>query len=154
MKGWVGRLLVFLVPVASLGAAIPTLIESRKNHNEAAAHAALGEIGAAQAIFREADTEGDGKFDYGTLAELGAAGLIDAVLATGTRDGYVFEASYSATTPDFLWFATASPAEPGTTGDRYFCMNHEGVTFYRTDKAFDLNTTDCTIPAGVKAVGR
>ena len=32
-----------------------------------------------------------------------------------------------------------------TTGDRYFCANHEGVTFYTTEAAFALNNSDCNI---------
>ena len=58
------------------------------------------------------------------------------------------------TTSEFIWFATASPALPGTTGDRYFVTNHEGVTFYTSEAPFELNNIDCTIPATVRPVGR
>jgi hypothetical protein len=101
--------------------------------------------------------EGDDNLDYGTLRELGVAGpsgLIDRVLATGTKQGYLFEATYGATTSEFIWIGIASPAVPGTSGDRYFVTNHEGVTFYTSQAPFTLNAKDCTIPAGVRPVGR
>ena len=111
-----------------------------------------------QALFREGDKECDGILDYGTLAELSTAGasggLIDAVLGSGTKQGYLFEASYSATTSEFLWFATARPIVPGKGGDRYFVTNHQGVTYFTTAGPFAFNTTDCTIPAKAIAVGR
>ena len=95
--------------------------------------------------------------DYGTLAELNSAGetgLIDSVLGSGTKNGYYFEATYGSTTSEFIWFATARPSLPGTTGDRYFCTNHEGVTYYTSASPFRLNSVDCTIPAGAKPVGK
>ena len=81
-------------------------------------------------------------------------GLIGSVLGSGTKDGYLFEASYSETTSSFLWMAITSPVVPGTTGDRYFATNHQGVTYFTTSGPFELNTVDCTIPAGARPVGR
>ena len=136
--------------------AIPSMIEPRKGGNETAIIGALKTIGAAQGLFRESDMEGDGNLDYGTLSELatsGTTGLIDRVLGSGTKQGYLFQATYGATTSEFLWFAVARPTIPGTTGDRYFCTNHEGVTFYTFSQPFVLNSTDCQIPPGVQPVG-
>ena len=129
----------------------------RGGGNEGAAIGALKTVAAAQSLFRESDKEADGNLDYGTLSELasaGTTGLIDRVLGSGTKQGYLFEATYGASTSEFIWFATAGPALPGTTGDRYFCANHEGVTFYTSSGPFKLNSVNCTIPAGAKAVGR
>ena len=46
---------------------------------------ALKTIGTAQALFREADKEGDGNLDYGTLAELGEALWLEAVRPTAEQ---------------------------------------------------------------------
>ena len=129
---------------------IDSALQSRRNRNEVSALGARKTIGSAQALFREADKENDGNLDYGTLAELGAMGLIDAVLASGTKDGYLFEATYGATTSEFIWFATATPIVLGVTGDRYWATNHEGVSYYTTQAPFALNSVDCQMPPGVQ----
>ncbi len=93
---------------------------------------------------------------YGTLKELGEAGstgLIDSVLASGTKNGYLFKLRASPTHPEFMWMASASPALPKTTGDRWFVTNHEGVTYYSTQGEIPLND-ECKIPAGLQPVGR
>ncbi|RMG13089.1 MAG: prepilin-type N-terminal cleavage/methylation domain-containing protein [Planctomycetota bacterium] len=155
------ELMIVIAIIAIIAAiAIPNLIEARKNGNETAAIGALKTIGTSQSLFREADKEGDGNLDYGTLAELASAGggstvgLIDSVLGAGTKNGYLFSASYGAQTSEFLWFAVANPALPQTTGDRYFCANQEGVTFYTVSAAFAYNTDDCTVPANSTPVGK
>ena len=118
----------FMGVVAAI--AIPNLIEARKHGNEAAAIGALKTMGTAQSLFREGDKEGDEVFDYASLRELSDANLIDGILGSGTKQGYVFTCDASPTTPEFLWTATASPAVPETTGDRYFGTNQSGVIFY------------------------
>jgi hypothetical protein len=80
--------------------------------------------------------------------------LIDEILGSGTKNGYVFEATYGASTSEFIWFATARPVLPTTTGDRYFCSNHEGVTFYTSSGPFSMNSVDCTVPAWATPVGK
>lgn len=147
-----------LAVVVVIGAiAIPNLIKARKGGNETAPIGALKTIGAAQALFRESDKEGDGNLDYGTLSELataGTTGLIDRVLGSGTKNGYLFECTYGALTSEFIWIATATPTIPGTTGERYFVTNHEGVTCYTTAAPFVLNSVTCEIPPGSTPVGR
>ena len=152
------ELMIVIAIIAIIAAiAIPNLIEARKNGNETAAIGALKTIGAAQALFRESDKESDGNLDYGTLSELatsGTTGLIDRVLGSGTKQGYLFAATYGATTSEFIWFCVATPALPGTTGDRYFGTNHEGVTYYTSQGAFTLNGVNCQMPPNVQPVGR
>jgi type IV pilus assembly protein PilA len=134
--------------------AIPNLIEARKHGNEASAIGALKTINTSQTLFREGDKEGDMTLDYaGSLAELSAATLIDGVLGTGVKQGYVFQVAASPTTPEFLWMAVASPMTPGTTGDRYFVTNHSGVIFYSNTAPFPI-TPDCAIPSNAVPVGR
>lgn len=152
-----GTLLILGVLVLGIYLASKTgnVIDERRWGNDRAAIGALKTIAGAQGRFREEDTEGDGLLDYGTLAELSVAGgLVDPVLGSGAKQGYLFEACYSSTTSEFLWMATARPVRPGTTGKRYFATNHQGVVFYTTSGPFELNTTDCTIPPGAKPTGR
>jgi len=153
------ELMIVIAIIAIIAAiAIPNLLEARKNGNETAAIGAMKTIGAAQSIFREGDKENDNNVDYGTLIELSTAGvsggLIDAVLGSGSKQGYLFQAGYSVTTSEFLWHCVSSPSVPGTTGDRYFVTNHQGVTYFTTGGVFTLNTTDCTINAAGSPVGR
>jgi len=128
--------------------------ESRLHSNESAAVGALKSIASSQMLFREADKENDEVFDYGTLAELGATGLISAELATGTAHGYAFEVHVSAEKPESEWIAAARPLEPGRTGGRYFCIDHEGVVYYRTDEPFRVGPQRCAVPEGAQPVGR
>jgi hypothetical protein len=134
--------------------AIPNLIEARKHGNEASAIGALKTINTSQTLFREGDKDDDGMLDYAAnLQELSQATLIDGVLGTGTKQGYLFQVYNAPQTPEFLWMATANPAVPGTTGDRYFATNHAGVIYYSRTTPFAL-TEDCSMPADAVPVGR
>jgi hypothetical protein len=155
-SGGSSAVLIVIIVVASLMAlcaiaaivaaiAIPNLIEARKAGNEAAAIGALKTIGTAQALFREGDKDADELLDYGDLYEIGQSNLIDQVLASGMKQGYIFDVQPSATTPEFLWMATAEPAAPGTTGDRYFATNHEGVIWYSNTAPIALDDEGCVI---------
>src|SRR5438105_4834151 len=115
------ELMIVIAIIAIIAAiAIPNLLAARKHANETAAIGALKTIGTSQAIFREGDKERDGNLDYGMLSELNATSLVDSVLGSGTKQGYLFQAVYGFSTSEFLWFGVANPALAGTTGDRYF----------------------------------
>ena len=109
--------------------AIPNLIEARVHGNEAAAIGALKTITTAQSLFREGDKESDTNYDYGSLQELSDAALIDSVLGSGEKQGYVFTAQANPVTSEFLWTATANPSDPGSTGKRYFAVDQSGVIY-------------------------
>jgi hypothetical protein len=147
-----GACLGLLIPLAVMVGAILAVkaIAGRRTwsryERERAAVLELKRIAAAQSIFREGDKDQNGALDYGTLAQLAKAGLIDEELGTGTKNGYLFEAAPSASTSEFLWFATANPEVPTVTGDRYYATNHSGVIFYTTSAAVPLNTGDCQVP--------
>lgn len=135
--------------------AVPNLIAARKNANEAGAIAALKAIHTAQGLFREQDLEGDGETDYAqSLTELGTAVLIDPQLAAGLKSGYRLDTAASTAQPLYLWFAVASPASPGSTGDRYFCSNQLGAITFTTIAAIPMDTNSCTLPAGSVPIGR
>jgi hypothetical protein len=124
-----------------------------RQKNEYTAIGALKTINTAQAIFREGDKEDDGNLDYGSLEELGKTQLIDEKLASGTKSGYSFTVLPSPTTSEFLWYATASPAKPGETGERYFFTNQAGVIF-QSMEPFKVNKETCEVPKGLVPIGR
>ncbi len=114
------------------GVAVPNMVQARKHGNEASSIGALKTLATSQAIFREGDKEQDGDLDYGMLRELNNTKLIDSVLGSGTKCGYLFQAAYCPQTSEFLWFGLANPAIEGTTGDRHFDTNQAGVVFHST----------------------
>ena len=150
------ELMIVIAIIAIIAAiAIPNLIQARKHGNEASAIGALKTLATSEAIFREGDKEQDGNLDYGMLSELSTTKLIDSVLGSGTKQGYLFQAVYGFSTSEFLWFGVANPAIAGTTGDRYFTTNHGGALFYTTGAALAVDTNTCLLPqAGVQTVGR
>jgi hypothetical protein len=125
-------------------------------------HGNLKTLSTAQTLFREADKESDGNFDYGTLAELGETDLVSQVLASGTKGGYLYAAGYGTSTSEFLWYATAKPQprpptpwyqRPGPF-DRYYATNHEGVIYWTTSGPIPVDPADCAIPPGPLPLGR
>lgn len=133
--------------------AVPNLIDARRHGNEAAAIGALKTIYTAEVLYREGDKDQDGLLDYGDLQELSDASLVDSVLGSGRRQGYVFQVAVSPTAPEDAWMATASPMTPGTTGTRYFMINQDGVIYHSTTAPFAI-TPDCAPPPGALPVGR
>lgn len=149
------ELMVVIAIIAIVAAiAIPNLIQARKHGNETAAIGALKTVTTAESIFREADKDQNGTLDYGTLADLSVSQMIDVVLGSGTKQGYLFQAGPGLTTAEFLWFAAANPAVFTVTGDRYFCVNFRGAIFYTTAGSITLNTTDCMLPTTTVPVGK
>ncbi len=90
------ELLIVVVIIGIIAAiAIPNLMASRRSANEASAIAALRTVHGAQ--FTYATTYGSGNYsgtvaglDGVGLSQLAALGLIDSVLGSGTKSGYVF----------------------------------------------------------------
>jgi hypothetical protein len=66
---------------------------------------------------------------FGTLAELSSASLVDSVLGSGTKQGYVFEAAPAARSPELAFWASARPQHEG---DRIFFVNQGGRVHYLT----------------------
>ena len=48
----------------------------------------------------------------------------------------------------------ATPSVPTVTGERYFCINQDGVIFYSLSGPFHLNDRDCGIPPHGVEVGK
>jgi len=92
---------------------------ARYRLNEESAALSMKSIRSAERKFFTTD----GKGRYGTLGELGIAGLIDSKLATGIKDGYQFEIRVEGAS----FKATAIPVEYDRTGSWSFYMNESGV---------------------------
>ena len=104
------------------------LAEARRTGNETAAIGALRTIGSVQAQFREGDRENDSMLDYATsLGELSQVGLIDNVLGSGKKSGYIFSLSGST----YEWLCKATPIDEAT-GDRNFIVCTDGVVRFST----------------------
>jgi hypothetical protein len=107
--------------------------EGRLESNEAAAIGALRTLTTAQSLFREGDEDKNGVLDYASsLKILGKVGVIDRVLASGKKQGYVFKILEAS---QFTWSATAEPATPGASGKRSFFVDESGVIRFSTSGA-------------------
>ncbi len=125
------ELMIVIAIIAIIAAiAIPNLIEARKGSNEAAAIGALRTITTSQALFREGDKDKNGTLDYApSLEALEKVGLIDRVLASGTKQGYLYRVEQA---DELRFSATATPVTPGKSGDRSFFVDESGVIRFRT----------------------
>ncbi|HZV02428.1 MAG TPA: prepilin-type N-terminal cleavage/methylation domain-containing protein [Planctomycetota bacterium] len=139
--------LMIVIAIISIIAAIaiPNMLQARKQGNEASAIGSLKQISTAEVLFRERDAEQDGNLDFGMLSELNNTNLIDNVVGSGTKTGYLLSATYSFSSSEFLWFAIANPLLPGMSGDRYFTMNPAGAIYYTSTVQFVLDTNSCLL---------
>jgi hypothetical protein len=130
------------------------LTTTEREANEASAIGALKTIASSEAIFREGDKDQNGILDYSDLKALGKTNLIDAVLATGKKQGYVFACAPSgdAEKRGSRWWATAVPEKPGVTGDRYFFINQDGAV-HSSKEPFEVDERSCEVPKGLAPVG-
>lgn len=123
----------------------------KQKGNVANAIGAMRTLSTAQSIFRESDRDQDGMFDYGNLMDLGKTNLIDNKLASGTKQGYVFECEPSTKNPEYIWWATAHPKDPKSGGPCFF-TNHSGV-IYTSDEPIEVNKETCEPTRKLKALG-
>jgi type IV pilus assembly protein PilA len=126
------ELLIVVVIIGIIAAiAIPNLLASRRSANEGSAISSLRTIHGGEMTYQA--TTGAG--EYGTLAQLGTANVLDPTLgvgATPVKSGYTFTAALGAKTNGFPP-SFAVKAEPVTstgvsaTGTRDFAIATEGV---------------------------
>ena len=134
------ELMIVIAIIAIIAAiAIPNLIEARKGSNEAAAIGALRTLATSQSLYREGDKGHTGTLTYAdrlgpqtTANSLANVALIDGVLGSGTKQGYLFAIVQA---DQFSWSATASPATPTKSGDRYFFVDESGVIRFSSSGA-------------------
>jgi type IV pilus assembly protein PilA len=125
-------LIELLIVVAIIGIiaaiAIPNLLKSQQAARETAALTEVQTIGKSQVLY--SITKGHGKF--GDLAALGAQGIIDSTMASGTKGGYLYASTPINTEGMPAMFDTnAHPTAVGTfgTGNRSFYSNETMVVF-------------------------
>jgi type IV pilus assembly protein PilA len=125
-------LVELLIVVAIIGViasiAVPSLLASKRAANEGSALSAMRTVHSAQTTY--VNTAGSGK--YGSLADLGNEGLVDAVVASGTKSGYTIACPDANLTdgPPPTFFATAIPRDTGAatrTGSRSFAIADDGI---------------------------
>jgi len=145
------ELLVVVAVILIIAAiAIPNYIQSKMRANEGSAVQSLRNVSTAEIVY--SSTYGIG-FSTALIKLSGSgvnpdqnnAGLIDDVLASGTKSGYVI--TYTALTNDGLghvatYSLTADPAS-ATTGQRHFYTDQTCVI--RSNSAIPAGPTDLPI---------
>ncbi len=129
-------LIELLIVVAIIGIiaaiAVPNLLKSKAAANEASAISAMRNLVTSQITY--STTVGSGS--YATdLAALMAANLIDSVLGSGTKDGYLYASSGTANN----FTVNADPTVPYTTGSRWFFTDESGVIRVDLDSPADVD---------------
>jgi type IV pilus assembly protein PilA len=124
-------LIVVAIILIIAAIAIPNLIKSKMAANEASAVGSLRTINSSENTY--SSTYGTGFTD---LTTLGASGMIDNVLAAGTKSGYTLIATPSngggtSTNPYLQYTSTGTPVSTNT-GTRQFCADESGVIRYTT----------------------
>ena len=128
-------MIVVAVIMVIAGIAIPNFIRSKMRANESGAVANMRTITTANVVY--STTYGAG-FSPSLVALGGdpttpsvtSAGLIDSVLSTGVKSGYIY--TYTSSSVDAAgnyqsFSVTADPVAPGTTGDRHFFTDQTNV---------------------------
>jgi type IV pilus assembly protein PilA len=145
-------LIVVAIILIIAAIAIPSLVSARMSANEASAVQSLRTIQSAETLY--ATTYTNVGFSA-TLADLGGASnaacvasstqacLIDNVLASGIKEGYVITWTGDGLTPSFAYTINADPVLRGSSGRRSFFTNYPGVIRY--NDSGPATATDPTI---------
>ncbi len=137
-------LVLFTLIAAVTAVGLPYLLDGKRLANETHAITALRAISSQQELFRTKEL-GERGAGYASLAELEAAGLIEADLGSGHKAGYAFEVAPNARDPEAGWHGVANPLVPGASGRRSFVINQAGV-LYASDRRIALDRARCQIP--------
>ena len=130
-------LIVVAIILIIAAIAIPNLLRARISANESSAVGSIRTINTSEVTY-STNYPQDGFTT--TMANLGDAGaspcvasktsacLIDAVLAAGTKSGYVFVlGGGTGGTPEVTYTVTGSPVAIGQTGQRGWFSDQSGV---------------------------
>jgi len=127
-------LIVVAIILIIAAIAIPNLLKSRMAANQASAVGSLRTIDSSEIMYASTYNTG---FSPNLLAlgpptsgvgTASAAGLIDSVLAAGTRAGYSFVYSTTAVGGRYdTYTLNANPVTPGTTGTNYYFSDQTGT---------------------------
>ncbi|HEV2299155.1 MAG TPA: DUF4190 domain-containing protein [Candidatus Acidoferrales bacterium] len=140
--------LPFILIIAAI--AIPNLLRSKMAANEAAAVGSLRTVMTAAVAYSSTYGHGFpeslnllGPSSDGSAPSAGAAGLLDADLATGQRYGYNFTYQASSSRGNGvldMFRCNADPINPGSTGVRHFFVDESGVIRYQEDGPANANS--------------
>jgi type IV pilus assembly protein PilA len=125
-----GYLGVAGIPVILIIAAIaiPNFLRARMAANESSAVASVRTLAAAEVGY--SSSHPDAGYTC-LLSDLAGAGLIDASLATGQKNGYAFELSSCSASAEaganVKYRVVAYPLTRNQTGTRAFCSDESGV---------------------------
>ena len=121
------EVLVVIVIIGIIAAVtLPTLVRQKAAANEASAINSVRILITAQTTYYG----GVGGSQFGSMASLTSAGLIDGVVGSGTKAHYIFTVTPSGS---LNFTIVAIPEAPGTTGIRGFFGDATGVIRYTTD---------------------
>jgi len=125
-------LIVVAIILIIAAIAIPNLLRSRIAANEASAVGSIRTINTGEVTYFSTYPQ----TGFANLTALGpnggsggtstGAGLIDDVLATGTKSGYHFVATPGSDTPPSTYTVTGDPLN-SQTGQRHFFSDQSGV---------------------------
>ena len=139
------EIMIVVAIIALLAAiAIPNLLRARLAANESAAIAALKTVASAAHTFRAANPAYP--TSLGDLFTDLTPPYIDSVLASGTKQGYVFNLTPvtstgpDPTTGDSGFEVVADPVSEGVTGNRYFFVDTSGVIRWSNTTATSSST--------------
>jgi type IV pilus assembly protein PilA len=151
-------LIVVAIILIIAAIAIPNLIKSKLAANEAGAGGTVRTLNTAEVTFSTVCSQ----IGYSKILKdlnTGAAnacpsgvGIIDTVLAAGAKGGYNYTeaGAASAGVLNDSFVVTATPSNPGTTGNRQFCSSQTNVIY------FDPKGAACiadSVAAGVVTAG-
>jgi len=124
-------LIVVAIILIIAAIAVPNLLRSRMAANETSAAASLRTIATANTMYlsscgRYAPLLTDMAIGAGTcVAGDGLLGADLSAAASPTKAGYVF--GYGAPAPGTGFQTVANPVTVGSSGNRFFCIDHSGT---------------------------
>jgi type IV pilus assembly protein PilA len=136
-------LIVVAIILIIAAIAIPNLLKSKMAANQASAVESLRTMISVEVVYSSTYNQGY----TSSLAQLAppasgsatssAAGLIDSLLASGSKSGYTFtyaaSAAVNGSTPNYT--VNADPITPGTTGQNHYYTDASGVIRINTSAA-------------------
>ncbi len=130
-------LIVVAIILIIAAIAIPNLLRSRIAANEASAVGSIRTINTSEVTYASTYPN----VGFGSLANLGGtggssggAGLVDSVLAAGTKSGYVFSVTPESATPATTYSIKGDP-QNSQTGQRHFFSDQSGVIRFNASGA-------------------
>lgn len=140
------ELMIVIAIIAVIAAiAIPNIQRARMNSNEAAAAGNIRSVATGETAYQTSavDTTLTGVGRFASLASLGigATPYIDPALASGAKQGYLFEALpvMEGDVPHFT--ATAIPGTLGVSGIRSYFVDESGVIRFDASGATPSSTS-------------